>query len=206
MDTWIVILIAVAVLVVLAVVAMSAMRRRRRRHLRGRFGPEYDRTLDGASNRRSAERDLQERESRRDELELRPLSQASRVRYEQQWSDMQSGFVDRPQVAVADADRLISDLMRERGYPVDDFDTRSELISVDHPQVVENYRTAHSIAAKNIEGKTSTEDLRQAVISYRGLFEELLVADVEAPPSDISTPRPEREATVQSEDTDRRLR
>ena len=111
---------------------------------------------------------------RHDELELRPLSDASAQRYTQQWQEMQSGFVDRPQVAVADADRLITDLMRERGYPVDDFDTRSELVSVDHPDVVENYRTAHGIAARTVEGRTSTEDLRQAVISYRALFEEML--------------------------------
>jgi hypothetical protein len=88
---------------------------------------------------------------------------------------MQSGFVDRPQIAVADADRLITDLMRERGYPVDDFETRSDLVSVDHPDVVENYRAAHGIAERTTEGHTSTEDLRRAVISYRALFEEMLV-------------------------------
>ena len=96
--------------------------------------------------------------------------------------------------------------MRERGYPVDDFDTRSELVSVDHPQVVENYRTAHSIAAKNVEGKTSTEDLRQAVVSYRALFEEMLVEDVAAPHSDTSTPRrPVVDANVGRGDSDRQL-
>ena len=101
---------------------------------------------------------------------------------------MQSTFADRPQVAVADADRLITDLMRERGYPVDDFDTRSELVSVDHPEVVQNYRTAHTIAARTIEGRTSAEDLRQAVISYRALFEEMLLDDVEPPSSDTAAP------------------
>ena len=205
MDTWIWAVIAVAVVIVLVIVVMASMRRRRSHHLQGRFGSEYDRTLDGAGNRRDAERDLRERENRRDELELKPLSEASRGRYEQQWADMQGGFVDRPQVAVADADRLITDLMRERGYPVDDFDTRSQLVSVDHPQVVENYRTAHSIAAKNVEGKTSTEDLRQAVISYRALFEELLVEDVEAPHPDTSTPRrPAADANVIREGTESR--
>jgi hypothetical protein len=178
MDTWVWIVIAViVVLVVIAIVAAVASARRRRHHLQDRFGSEYDRTVEGADRRRDAERDLREREARHDELELRPLSEASRRRYTEQWQDMQSGFVDRPQVAVADADRLITDLMRERGYPVDDFDTRSELVSVDHPDVVENYRTAHGIAARTIEGRTSTEDLRQAVISYRALFEEMLVDD-----------------------------
>ena len=177
MDTLIWIIIAVAVIVVLILAAIAWTNSRRRHHLQDRFGSEYDRTVEGADRRRQAERELREREERHDELDLRPLSDASRQRYTQQWQEMQSGFVDRPQVAVADADRLITDLMRERGYPVDDFDTRSELVSVDHPDVVENYRTAHGIAKRNVEGQTSTEDLRQAVISYRALFEEMLVDD-----------------------------
>ena len=188
MDTWIWIVIAAAVVVVVALVVMAMLRKRRRAHLQGRFGSEYGRTVDDSRNRRTAERELREREAKRDELELRPLSEASRQRYSQQWTDMQSTFVDRPQVAVADADRLITDLMRERGYPVDDFDTRSELVSVDHPEVVQNYRTAHTIAARTIEGRTSTEDLRQAVISYRALFEEMLLDDVEPPSSDTAAP------------------
>jgi hypothetical protein len=175
MDAIVWIAIAVVVVLVVVVALAAASSRRRRHHLQTRFGSEYDRTVDGADRRREAERELREREARHDELDLRPLSDASRQRYTQQWQEMQSGFVDRPQVAVADADRLITDLMRERGYPVDDFDTRSELVSVDHPDVVENYRTAHGIAVRTVEGRTSTEDLRQAVISYRALFEEMLV-------------------------------
>ncbi len=177
MDAWIWIVIAVVVVLVIVAAVAAAASRRRRHHLQQRFGSEYDRTVEGADRRREAERDLRDREARHDELELRPLSDASRQRYTEQWQDMQSGFVDRPQVAVADADRLITELMRERGYPVDDFDTRSELVSVDHPDVVENYRTAHGIAVRTVEGRTSTEDLRQAVISYRALFEEMLVDD-----------------------------
>jgi hypothetical protein len=188
MDTWIWIVIAVAVVLVVAVLVLVFLDRRRRSHLQDRFGSEYDRTVEGARNRRDAERNLREREAKHDELHLRPLSPASRQRYTQQWSEMQGGFVDRPQVAVADADRLITDLMRERGYPVDDFETRSELVSVDHPDVVQNYRTAHGIATRTVEGKTSTEDLRQAVISYRALFEEMLVDDVEPPSSDTQAP------------------
>jgi len=177
MDTWIwVVIVAVVVVIVLAA-AVAVFSRRRRLHLQERFGSEYDRTVESADHRRDAERTLREREARHDELNLRPLSEASRQRYTEQWRDMQSGFVDRPQVAVADADRLITDLMRERGYPVDDFDTRSDLVSVDHPDVVENYRTAHGIAQKNVEGRTTTEDLRQAVISYRALFDEMLIDD-----------------------------
>ena len=177
MDAWIWIVIAVVVVLVIVAAVAAAASRRRRHHLKQRFGSEYDRTVEGADRRREAERDLRDREARHDELELHPLSDASRQRYTEQWHDMQAGFVDRPQVAVADADRLITDLMRERGYPVDDFDTRSELVSVDHPDVVENYRTAHGIAVRTVEGRTSTEDLRQAVISYRALFEEMLVDD-----------------------------
>jgi len=177
MDAWVWIVIAVVVVLVLVAVVAASAKRRRRHHLQDRFGPEYDRTVEGADRRREAERELREREARHDELELKPLSEGSRQRYTEQWQQMQSGFVDRPQVAVADADRLITDLMRERGYPVDDFDTRSEMASVDHADVVENYRTAHGIAVRNVEGRTSTEDLRQAVISYRALFEEMLVDD-----------------------------
>ena len=181
MDAWIWIVIAVVVVLVIVVAIAAVASRRRRHHLQQRFGSEYDRTVEGADRRREAERDLRDREARHDELELRPLSDASRQRYTQQWQEMQSGFVDRPQVAVADADRLITDLMRERGYPVDDFDTRSELVSVDHPDVVENYRTAHGIAVRTVDGRTTTEDLRQAVVSYRALFEEMLVDDSDAP-------------------------
>jgi hypothetical protein len=178
MDTWIwIVIAAVVVVVVIALALMALARSRRRHHLQERFGPEYDHTVEGARRRRQAERELREREQRHDELDLRPLSEASRQRYTQQWQEMQSGFVDRPQVAVADADRLITDLMRERGYPVDDFETRSDLVSVDHPQVVENYRTAHGIAQRTVDGRTTTEDLRQAVVSYRALFEEMLHED-----------------------------
>jgi len=177
MDTWLWIVLAVVVVLVVVVIVAAASGRRRRHHLQERFGPEYERTLETSNRRRQAERDLRDREARHDELDLRPLTDASRQRYTAQWDDMQSGFVDRPQVAVADADRLITDLMRERGYPVDDFDTRSDLVSVDHPDVVENYRTAHGIARRAVEGQTSTEDLRQAVISYRALFDEMLLDD-----------------------------
>ncbi len=194
MDAWIWIVIAVAVVLVVAIVAMAMVKKRHRAHLQDRFGSEYGRTVDESRNRRAAERDLREREAKHDELELRPLSEAARQRYTQQWTEMQSGFVDRPQIAVHDADRLITDLMRERGYPVDDFEIRSELVSVDHPDVVQNYRTAHGIAARTVEGRTTTEDLRQAVISYRALFEEMLLDDVEPPSSDTQAPVDRSEA------------
>jgi FtsZ-interacting cell division protein ZipA len=173
MDTWVWIVIAVAV-VVLLVLAFMAWSRGRRRSLHGRFGPEYDRTVDSADSRRQAERDLRERESEHAELELRPLTEAARDRYTEQWESLQGRFVDRPQIAVADADDLVTQVMRDRGYPVDDFEAKSRLVSVDHPDVVENYRKGHGIYRKTVEGSASTEDLRQAVISYRALFEELV--------------------------------
>lgn len=175
MDTWIWVVIAVVVVVVLLGAAVMLLTgSRRRHHLQDRFGPEYDRTIEHADRRRAGERELREREARNDELDLRPLSDASRERFTREWDDVQRTFVDRPQVAVADADRLVTFLMRERGYPVDDFDTKRDLVSVDHPQVVEHYSTAHDIARRNVDGRADTEDLRRAVVSYRVLFEEML--------------------------------
>jgi hypothetical protein len=174
MDTWMWIVIAVVVVLAIALVAMWLAARRRHRHLEGRFGPEYDRTVDSAESRRKAERELQEREAEHAELDLRPLSPAARERYEAQWVQLQASFVDRPQVAVADADSLLTEVMRDRGYPIDDFDAKSRLVSVDHPDVVDNYRRGHDVYIKTVEGKASTEDLRQAVISYRALFENLV--------------------------------
>ena len=174
MDTWVWIVIAVVVVLAIALLVMWSAARRRHRHLEGRFGPEYGRTVDSADSRRKAERELRERETQYAELDLKPLSDAARERYESQWSSLQQGFVDRPQVAVADADSLVTDLMRERGYPIDDFDAKSRLVSVSHPDVVENYRLGHDIYIKTIEGRASTEDLRVAVLSYRALFESLV--------------------------------
>jgi hypothetical protein len=173
MDTWVWILIAVAVVVVLAI-AFTAWSQGRRRGLHRRFGSEYDRTVESADSRRKAERDLRERESEHADLDLRPLSDSARKRYEEHWEALQMRFVDRPQVAVADADDLLTQVMRERGYPVDDFDAKSRLVSVDHPGVAENYRKGHAIYIKTVEGSASTEDLRQAVICFRALFDELV--------------------------------
>jgi hypothetical protein len=105
---------------------------------------------------------------------LRPLSEEARERYEHEWSELQGRFVDRPQVAVSEADGLVTQVMRDRGYPVENFEQQSELVSVDHPVVVENYRRGHAIYEKTVDGSASTEDLRVAVISYRDLFAELM--------------------------------
>jgi hypothetical protein len=166
--------IAVAVVVVLGLMAWSAYTARRRKGLQQRFGSEYDHTVADAPSRREAEADLAGREKRRDELEIRPLAPESQQRYASEWRHTQEHFVDDPSGAVDDAHSLIQQVMRERGYPVDDFEQRASDLSVDHPEVISNYRAAHGISIANERGKASTEDLRAALVHYRALFTELL--------------------------------
>jgi hypothetical protein len=177
MDTWVWIVIGVIVAIVVLGVVFSALRTRRSRSLQDQFGPEYDRTVDKAGGRREAERELAERQKRHDELELKPLSQDARERYLQQWHVTQGRFVDDPTGAVSEADDLVQRVMRDRGYPVDDFEQRAADISVEHPELVEKYRTANGIARASERGEASTEDLRHSVRHYRALFVELLEAD-----------------------------
>jgi hypothetical protein len=168
MPGWAWVLVAVAVIIVVALVVWQALRARRTRTLQGRFGPEYDRTVDRADGRREAEADLAARAKRRDELDIRPLPTASRDRYVEEWQHVQARFVDDPRGAVQEADTLIQSVLRERGYPVDDFDQRAADLSVDHPQVVENYRNGHRLSTGD------TEEQRQAMVHYRALFDELV--------------------------------
>jgi hypothetical protein len=174
MDTWVWIVIAIAAVVVLGIVLWSALRSRRTKTLREGFGPEYDRTVAEAPSKREAEAELEERRKRREELDIRPLSPGARERYVEEWREVQARFVDDPAGAIGDADTLIQQVMRDRGYPVEDFDQRAADVSVDHPEVVNNYRAAHGISVAHERGKASTEDLRQALIHYRSLFDELL--------------------------------
>jgi hypothetical protein len=169
---WIVVVVA---LIVIAAIAWTAWSKRRTGALRERFGPEYDRTATETGNRREAESELTSRLKRRDELDVRPLAPASAERYAARWREVQARFVDSPKEAVADSDRLVQDVMRERGYPVEDFDQRASDLSVDHGDVVDNYRAAHAIALASQMDRANTEDLRQAVVHYRVLFERLLV-------------------------------
>jgi hypothetical protein len=174
MAGWLLGLIVVAAIVIVALVAWRALATRRTRHLRERFGPEYDRTADAAGGKRDAEADLAKREERREQLNIRPLPAESRERYVAEWRSVQERFVDAPEVAVAAADGLVSSVMRDRGYPMDDFEQRAADVSVDYPQVVENYRAAHRVSEGIERGEASTEDQRKAMQHYRSLFDELL--------------------------------
>jgi len=173
MDSWVWIVIVVAAIMLLAAV-WAGMRNRRSGQLKEGFGPEYDRTVDEAGSRRKAESELAERQKRHEELDVRPLSPAARDRYLDQWRDTQARFVDDPGSAVGDADRLVQEVMRERGYPTDDFEQRAADISVEHPQLVENYRSAHATAEAHTRGDATTEELRQSLVHYRVVFEDLL--------------------------------
>jgi hypothetical protein len=167
---WAIIVIAVVVFLVIVGIVASAMRRR---GLRSRFGPEYERTR-REKGRFATTHELSSREKRVKDLNIVPLSSAARDRYAQHWQTVQASFVDRPVEAVREADGLVMSVLRERGYPMDNFDQRSADISVDHPHVVENYRAAHAISMANDQGQADTEDMRQAMVHYRALFEELL--------------------------------
>jgi hypothetical protein len=168
--------LAVAVVLVVAVVAWLYLRRRRTTtaELRQRFGPEYEQAVREHGSERSAEAQLANREKRVEKLNIRNLDPTERERFSGQWHSLQSRFVDDPKGAVTEADELVSSLMQTRGYPVADFDQRAADISVDHPRVVANYRSAHEIALRLGKGDASTEDLRTAMIHYRSLFEELV--------------------------------
>jgi hypothetical protein len=190
------VVIALAAVVVLAIVVWQALARRRTGQLQEQFGPEYDRTVGTAESKREAEAELQAREERRRELEIRPLPSAARYRYLEAWQGVQSQFVDDPSAAVARADELIQSVMSERGYPVEDFEQRAADVSVDHPQVVENYREGHRLAQSSANGSGSTEDLRQAMRRYRALFDELV-----EPAADDPTAR-ERQSDQPIEDVD----
>ena len=171
-------LIAGVVVVILAIVVAVALYVRKRKktttELRDRFGPEYERAVQTHGSERRAEAKLVDREKRVEKLKIRDLDPTERERFSGQWNSVQSRFLDYPKGAVTEADELVSSLMQTRGYPVTDFDQRAADISVDHPLVVDNYRSAHEIALRLRKGEASTEDLRTAMIHYRSLFEELV--------------------------------
>jgi hypothetical protein len=173
MSTLAIVLIAI-IIVLCAVVAWLAITRQRSKHLRTKFGPEYQHAVSEYGDRAKAERDLQRREKRVERLKIRSLPPATRERYIQEWRQDQARFVDDPKGAVVEADRLVANVMRERGYPVSDFDQRVDDISVDHPHLVQNYRAARDIVVRQQRGEASTEEMRRALVYYRALFDELL--------------------------------
>lgn len=173
MHSW-----AIAVIITLAIVAIAVcwilFRRRRSEHLRKRFGPEYDRVTYEHGNQRRAEAELETREKRVGRLHIHPLTQKDRDRFARAWQADQARFVDDPKQAVTEADLLVTEVMKARGYPVSDFEQRVADVSVDHPHVIENYRVAAEIAERHRRGEATTEDLRQAMVYYRRLFDDLL--------------------------------
>ena len=174
-------ILAGAVLVALVIggaIGWMIVRRRHARTLRDKFGPEYDHAVEKTGSKRRAETELHRREQRVKQFDIHPLTNDQRIGYTESWKKVQANFVDAPVRAVAEADELVTEVMRERGYPMGNFEQRAEDLSVDHPRVVENYRAAHDLALRNDRGEADTEDLRQAMVHYRALFEDLLETPV----------------------------
>ena len=188
--SWIVIAAAVVIVVAMAViVARSVNRRKRSERLKTHFGPEYERAVGEAGDQRAGEKELVARERKRQKLDIVALAPEAHAKYAERWRTVQTAFVDNPSRAVGDADRLVTQVMRERGYPVDDFDQRASDISVDHPDVVEHYRDAHILHMAQERGDIGTEAQREAFVHYRALFEKLLATDLE---TDKDTPKEAR--------------
>jgi hypothetical protein len=180
MDNPLVIVLLIALVAAIGAAAWLFMRNRRSEHLQERFGPEYDRALSEHRDQREAERELEQRAERVERLNIRPLTSAERDRYAGLWQSTQARFVDDPVGATEEADQLVGEVMSERGYPVGDFEQRAADVSVQHPHVVEHYRAAHAIAVRNARGDADTEQLRQALVHYRALFEDLLETETTA--------------------------
>jgi hypothetical protein len=176
----------VALVIVAALGAWWWSQSRRTHQLKDQFGPEYERALTESGSRREAESDLQQRRQRVEQLSIVPLAPADREAFADRWMQVQANFVDDPANALGEADNLIRQVLVKRGYPMGDFENRSADISVDHPEVVSEYRAGHEIALANERGDAGTEDLRTGFVHYRALFQELLEA---APESDATGPR-----------------
>lgn len=180
---WIIVT-AVLVVALFAVAAwFLSQRRNQSERLKHRFGPEYGRTVGELGGRTKAESELKAREERVEHLPITPLAPAEAARFSQAWNALQGRFVDNPKGVVVQADQLVRELMLKRGYPMGDFERRAADISVDHPAVVENYRAAQAIAARNQRGEADTEELRKAVVHYRVLFDDML--EVREPKQEI---------------------
>lgn len=174
-------LIIIAIVAIVAIGGWLLYNKRRSDHLRSHFGAEYERQVEASGSRSKAEADLAEREKRVSKLTIRPLSPADQDRFFDRWTKVQATFVDDPERSVDYADALLAEVMTARGYPVSDFDQRAGDISVDHPNVVQHYRAGHDIAVRHGKGEAATDELRQALIHYRALFEELVTERQAAP-------------------------
>jgi hypothetical protein len=176
-----VLILIVALVLTIGIALWMYIQKERTQKLRSKFGPEYEKAIGEHRDRGHAESELQKREKRVAKFNIHPLKAEDRSRYAEDWRREQSLFVDDPRAAVNHADTLVQDVMQCRGYPVGDFDQNAADLSVDHPRVVENYRIAHEIALREGQGVGNTEDLRKAMVSYRALFEDLLVEPVRIP-------------------------
>jgi uncharacterized protein YneF (UPF0154 family) len=174
MDTVTIIIIVVILLVLGGVLGFVFFRQQRTKKLREQFGPEYDRAVRKIGGQDKAEAELEKRQKRIEQLEIHSLSSEEREQFSRRWKAAQARFVDDPAEAIGEADQLVMEVMETRGYPMGDFEQRAADISVDHPHVVRDYRAARKIALANERGEANTEDLRQAMVHYRSLFEELL--------------------------------
>jgi hypothetical protein len=167
--------IAVIVILLIIIGAVALARRNRSKSLQDRFGPEYERAVrQSGGSRAEAERELAQRQERVKRMHIEELPAGAKTRYTDEWRTVQTRFVDEPKVALVNADRLIASVMRDRGYKVDNYDQTVADLSPDHPNVLQNYRTAHDITARSETGEVSTEDLRQAMVHYRSLFDDLV--------------------------------
>ena len=170
------VLIVIVVIAVIAVLAIAwlVLQKWRSARLRRRFGPEYDRVVRQEGDPHKADRVLEFRQKRREKFKIRSLTSTDRSSFAARWNEVQSRFVDDPRGAVTEGESLVTDVMQARGYPIGEFEQRAADLSVDYPVIVENYRAAHAIAMRHSAGQASTEDLRQAMVHYRALFQELL--------------------------------
>ena len=176
MTTTEIVLLVVAVIVIALIVAalLVAAKRKRTAELRGTFGDEYDRTVEGSDKRRDAERELAQRKQDHEQLDIRPLSSASRQRYLTAWDGVQSRFVDNPVLALSEADALLTQLLDERGFPIGDARESERMLSVEHGRVLEGFRAGHAIEQANSTNRADTEQVRQGMLHFRSVFEELV--------------------------------
>ena len=187
-NTTTLILVAVLFLIIGGLLAMAVMRFQRSKRLKERFGPEYERMVNEAGDKRKAESELESRLAHVESLNIRPLTAEEVNRFSQEWQATQTEFVDAPLASLQKADRLLQDVMRAKGYPVDDFEQRAADISVDYPELVTDYRGMHMIAVKEADDQVSTEEMRQAMVHGRALFERLVTRDT----SEAAIPQKEK--------------